>query len=169
MAETPEQYTSRLLGYVGTRDPRALFEEAPDRLRALVGRADAHALRWTDKPGRWSITQIAAHLADAEVVGAWRFRSVLAQDNVPLQAYDQNVWASAFKYEDADPADSVAAYDALRRSTARLLRRVDADRFKHAGMHAERGRESIEHLVRLYAGHDLNHFSQIERLLQEAR
>jgi hypothetical protein len=35
-------------------------------------------------------------------------------------------------------------------------------------MHAERGRESITHLVRLYAGHDLNHLGQIERILAEA-
>jgi hypothetical protein len=36
-------------------------------------------------------------------------------------------------------------------------------------MHAERGRESIQHLMRMYAGHDLNHLAQIERLLGEAR
>jgi hypothetical protein len=33
-------------------------------------------------------------------------------------------------------------------------------------MHAERGKETIEHLVRLYAGHDLNHLSQIEAMLR---
>jgi hypothetical protein len=168
MVETAEQYTSRLIGYVGDRDPRALLVEAPGRLRALLGRADGRTVRWKDKPSRWSIAQIAAHLADAEVVGAWRFRLILAQDNVPVQAYDQNAWASAFKYEDTDPADSLAAFEALRGSTVRVLQRVDPARFRHAGLHAERGRESIEHLVRLYAGHDLNHFSQIERLLEEA-
>ena len=169
MVETAEQYTSRLFGYVGDRDPRALLAEAPGRLRALLGRADGRALRWKDRPSRWSIAQIAAHLADAEVVGAWRFRSILGQDNVPVQAYDQDAWASAFKYEDTNPADSVATFEALRASTVRLLQRVDPARWGYAGMHAERGRESIEHMVRLYAGHDLNHFSQIERLLEEAR
>lgn len=169
MLETAEQYTARLFGYVGDRDPRVLFEEAPARLRALVARADPHALRWKDKPARWSIAQIVAHLADAEVVGAWRFRSILAQDNVPVQAYDQDAWASAFKYENTDPADSVAAFEALRASTVRLLRGIDPARLAHAGLHSERGRESIEHMIRLYAGHDLNHFMQIERLMEEAR
>jgi hypothetical protein len=32
------------------------------------------------------------------------------------------------------------------------------------GVHAERGEESLEHLVRLYAGHDLLHLRQIERI-----
>ena len=31
-------------------------------------------------------------------------------------------------------------------------------------MHAERGKETVRHLIRLYAGHDLNHLHQIERL-----
>jgi hypothetical protein len=31
-------------------------------------------------------------------------------------------------------------------------------------VHAERGEESIEHLIRLYAGHDLLHLRQIERI-----
>ena len=62
----------------------------------------------------------------------------------------------------------MAAFEALRGATVRLLGRVDPARLGNAGMHAERGRESIEHMIRLYAGHDLNHFRQIERLLEEA-
>jgi hypothetical protein len=46
---------------------------------------------------------------------------------------------------------------------------ADPARLRHAGMHAERGRESVEHLTRMYAGHDLNHLAQIERLLTEAK
>jgi len=32
-------------------------------------------------------------------------------------------------------------------------------------MHAERGKETIEHIVRLIAGHDVNHLKQIEMAL----
>ena len=46
-----------------------------------------------------------------------------------------------------------------------LLKSLTADQWKHYGMHAERGQESIEHMVRLLAGHDLNHLQQIERIL----
>ena len=70
---------------------------------------------------------------------------------------------------DTPAADSVALFAALRQATLRLLRSVDPARHQHAGLHAERGRESIPHLMRLYAGHDLNHLAQIERLLAEAR
>jgi hypothetical protein len=143
--------------------------ESPGRLQGLVSGASAEELRWTPEPGRWTIAQIAAHMADAEVVGAWRFRTVLAQDGVALQAYDQNAWASAFAYEDVPAADSVRLFGALRHATLKLLRRVDPARLKHAGLHAERGRESVERLTVMYAGHDLNHLAQIERLLGEAK
>jgi hypothetical protein len=32
-------------------------------------------------------------------------------------------------------------------------------------MHAERGKETIPHLIQMYAGHDLNHLTQIEALV----
>jgi hypothetical protein len=167
MTETPQQYTARLLALVADGEPFDVFRATPARLQALVNGAPREALVWTTAPERWSIAQIAAHLADAEIVGAWRLRAVLAEDGVPLQPFDQNVWASAFTYEEVDAGESVALFSALRSATVRLLGRVDPARLQHAGLHAERGRESGEHLIRLYAGHDLNHLTQIERLLGE--
>jgi hypothetical protein len=32
------------------------------------------------------------------------------------------------------------------------------------GLHAERGEESVAQMIRLYAGHDLLHLSQIARI-----
>jgi uncharacterized damage-inducible protein DinB len=169
MTETVAQYISRITAFVGDADPLVLLDAAPGRLLTLVESASPQALVWTPAAGRWSVTQIAAHLADAEIVGAWRFRTVLAEDGVPLQAYDQNAWESAFRYEQVAVADAVALFGVLRRATVGLLRRVEPARHQHAGLHAERGRESIPHLMRMYAGHDLNHLTQIERLLDEAR
>jgi len=31
-------------------------------------------------------------------------------------------------------------------------------------VHAERGEESVEHMIRLYAGHDLLHLQQLARI-----
>ena len=170
MSETAQQYIARITGFVGDRDPAILLAEAPDRLRTLVERAPASALTWKPTPQAWSIAEIAAHLADAEIVGAWRIRSVLAQDNVPLQAYNQNAWASAFRYaRHARGRFGRALRGRCDRRRFDCFEAVDPARHQHAGLHAERGRESIPHLMRMYAGHDLNHLAQIERLLAEAR
>ena len=169
MAETPAQYTARMLGLAGERDPWTELAAAPARLTSLVAGASARELTWTTSPGRWSITQIVAHLADAEIVIAWRTRSVLAADGIAMQPFDQNAWAAAFKYETADAAAAVALFGALRASNLALLKTVDAGRLEYAGIHGERGRESIGQMMRMYTGHDLNHLAQIERLLAEAR
>lgn len=163
--ETVQQYTERLLGYAGDADPLQILASTPSRLRTVVAGRRREELFRKPAPDRWSVAEILAHLGDAEIVGAWRFRSVLASDAVALQAYDQNVWAEAFRYTETDPSESLDLFEALRRATVSLLRRVDRSRYDHYGMHAERGRESVVHLMRLYAGHDINHLQQIEQLL----
>lgn len=169
LTETVQQYTARLTGLVGDREPLDVMGDTPGRVDTLVSGASAEELRFTTAPDRWTIGQIAAHMADAEVVGAWRFRAMLAQDGVPLQPYDQNVWAAAFRYAEVPAADSARLFSVLRQATLRALRQVDPARLRHAGIHGERGRESVAQLSRMYAGHDLNHLAQIERLLSEAR
>ena len=166
MVENPEAYIARLLSHVGDADARQILASTPARLRALTaGRSDAD-LRRAPAPGRWSAVQILAHLADSEIVAAWRFRTVLATDGVPLQAFDQDVWADAFKYAETDPQESLAVLEVNRRALLALLDRVDPARHAHHGLHAERGREPVAHLMRLYAGHDLNHLGQLEAILR---
>ncbi len=43
-------------------------------------------------------------------------------------------------------------------------RKLTKDDLERVGVHAERGEESAGYLVRLYAGHDLVHLAQIERI-----
>jgi len=163
--ETAQQYIARILAFSDGRDARAVLGSTADRLRGLV--ASAPPERWHDKPAldKWSAGAVLAHLADAEIVAGWRVRLILGQDGAPLQPFDQEVWADAFHYEDADVHESLATFSATRASLLSLLSRVETDRLAHHGMHAERGVETIDHLMRLYAGHDLNHLAQIERLV----
>ena len=165
MSETVQEYTARLLALVGDQDPWQVLESTPVTLRGLAERSDPAALTKKPAPDKWSATEILAHLADAEIVGGWRFRSVLARDGAELQAYDQGVWASTFEYGRTNALESVALFETLRRANLRLLRAVDPALHQRSGRHEERGDESVVHLIRMYAGHDLNHLAQLERLL----
>jgi hypothetical protein len=104
-----------------------------------------------------------------EVVAPTGFRLVLAQSGTPLQAYDQNDWAREMKYENRDPHASLALFRALRRSLLTLLDGLTDAELDRYGMHAERGKETVRALISLYAGHDLNHLGQIERLTRGTR
>ena len=166
MQETAEQYIARMLSNVEGRDPMGVLETTAERLHTLLNATEPEAWRRRAEPTRWSAGEVLAHLADAEIVTGWRIRSILGQDGVPIQAFDQDTWAGLFTYADVDPRESLATFTAARRSLVSLLKRVDPTLHAHHGMHAERGKETIEHLIRLYAGHDLNHLKQIEELVR---
>jgi hypothetical protein len=168
MTETPQQYTQRILSNVGPDDPWSVLASTPSRLRALVaGRTPADLAR-KPAPNRWSVRAILAHLADCEVVSGWRLRSILATSGTTLQPFDQDRWAEAFKYEETAEDESLDLFEASRRANLRLFRLADPLQLENFGMHAERGRETVAHLVKLNAGHDLNHLRQIELLLRPA-
>ena len=165
MAETTAQYVARMLSNVEGQDALAVLASTPERLKTLLQTTTRED--WTNRPapGRWSAGEVLAHLADCEVVAGWRVRSILATDGVALQPFDQDAWARAFNYEDVDVGEALATFTAGRASLLSLLARVDRARLEHHGMHAERGKETIAHLIRLYAGHDINHLKQIEALV----
>lgn len=162
--ETAAHYIERILGNVGEQDPWQVLATTAGRLSDLTAGRSRADLAHSPGPSRWSVVQILAHLADAEVVAGWRLRSILAWDGVPIQAFDQDRWADAFRYADTDPVESLDLFEVSRRANLSLLRRVDPALHANHGLHAERGKEPITHLVRLYAGHDLNHLRQIEAL-----
>jgi hypothetical protein len=53
----------------------------------------------------------------------------------------------------------------VRDANLALLKSLSPNQWKHYGQHSERGQESIEYIVRMIAGHDLNHLRQIQRIL----
>lgn len=157
-------YVSAVLDLLGDREPAAVLRDMPSALSKAIAGLSPVQLRQPECPGKWSIAQVLQHLADSEVVWAWRMRLILAQDRPPLTGYDQDLWAERLHYDESEPADALEVFGALRRANLRLLERVPPAELKRVGVHVERGEESLEHLRRLYAGHDLLHLRQIERV-----
>jgi hypothetical protein len=163
--EDSAAYTAALLDLLGAQDPVAVLEQTPAVLREVVAQVDAARLARRDAVGKWSVRLVLAHLADAELVGGWRYRMILAHERPEIQGYDQDAWANSMWYDEAEPAQSLETFAALRAANLRLIKRASPAQLRRVGIHAERGEESIEQLSRLYAGHDLLHRRQIERIL----
>ena len=157
-------YVSAVLELLGDRDPLAVLRDTPSALSKAIEGLSPRQLRQPERPGKWSIAQVLQHLADAEVVWTWRVRLILAQDRPPLTGYDQDLWAERLHYDETEPADALEVFTVLRRANVRLLERVPAADLNRVGEHVERGEESLAHLRRLNAGHDLLHLRQIERV-----
>ena len=165
MAETPQEYRKRIIDHVGTQDPVKLQAAAHKRVERLLKGVPASKLRKRPAPGKWSVAEIAAHLADVEIAIGYRMRAILGAPGTPIQAFDQDAWVTSGHYEKRDTRKSIEQYRVLREANLALLKSLAPEQWKHHGMHAERGEESIETIVRMIAGHDLNHIQQIERIL----
>jgi DinB superfamily len=163
--ETPSQYVQRILSNVEGKDPLEVLGATAVRLRTVVQDSPAELLGRRPSPDKWSPVEIIAHLADVEIVMSWRMRSILAHDGVSIQPFDQDEWVTNLRYEASDPAESVELFEAARTANLRLLRRVDPNQLEHHGMHPERGRETVAHIIRLLAGHDLNHLGQLDGII----
>lgn len=165
MSETAQQYTQRILANAQGQDPIKLQSATNKKLARLVKGVPTAKLRKHHAPGKWSVAEILAHFADVEIVIGWRMRSILGAPGTSVQAYDQNAWVVAGHYEKRDPRKSIELHRVMREANLALLKSLSLEQWKHYGQHAERGQESIEHIVRMVAGHDINHIQQIERIL----
>jgi len=165
MTETFAGYTARLLALAGHDDPLAVLAATPPRIGRLIAGRSAADLQWSPEPGRWSIAQIVSHLADAELVLAYRMRMILSAPGTPIQAFDQDAFVRSQHAASGDALDALSLFAAVRSANLRLMRRLTDEERDRFGVHAERGKESIRHLEKLNAGHDRNHLAQIERLL----
>lgn len=169
MPETPQQYIARTLGYVEGKNPLRIQQSTPQKLVKLIKGLDKKRLTERPEPGKWSIAEILAHLADTELVAGWRMRLILSQNGTPIQAFDQDVWATTFNYRRRDSKASLQTFTVLRENNLALLKSVPKTLWENYGMHQERGKESVAHIVRMFAGHDLNHLRQVEQIAGQSR
>jgi DinB superfamily len=165
MNETPQQYIQRILGHVQGKDAMKVQATTPKKLAALIKNVSPSKLRKRPAPDKWSVTEILAHLGDAEIVIAWRIRSILGAPGTPIQAYDQDAWVAAGRYSERNPRQCLEVFRVVREANLMVLKSLKPEQWKHHGMHSERGEETIERILHMMAGHDLNHLQQIERIL----
>ncbi|HTC47876.1 MAG TPA: DinB family protein [Candidatus Aquilonibacter sp.] len=165
MKETPQQYTQRIVGHTEGKQPLAVQAATAKKLERLIKGVPAAKLRKRPAPDKWSVSEILAHLSETEIVGGFRMRLILGAPGTAIVAFDQDAWVKSGHYEKRDPRKSLELFRTVREGNLALLKSLTPEQWKHYGMHAERGQETIEHLVRMFAGHDLNHIQQIGRIL----
>ena len=162
--EQAKDYVASILKALGSRDPMEVLASTPEALRRAVSGLTREQDGTPERAGKWSVRQVVQHLADSELVGAFRFRMILAHDAPELPGYDQDLWAARLRYEDSDIATALDDFGTLRRANVRLLRRATPADLARVMRHAERGDESLGQTYPLYAGHDLVHLAQIRRI-----
>ncbi len=126
MTETFPEYRLRVLGYLGSRDPVRVLRGTPGRLTRLLTGAPRAVLAARPAPGRWSVLEIVAHLADAEMAMSWRIRNAITTPGVLLAWCDEALWADRLGYQQTPWRTSLTLFKSLRVSNLALLRSLPA-------------------------------------------
>ena len=162
-------YTKALFDLVGDRDPLDIMSETLRDVPEILRGVDDQRLRRPEREGKWSMLQVAQHLADVEVVYSWRIRVALGAPNQPIHGFDQDEWIRKLWRGDEAIGDVLEQHAAQRNANLRLLRRLTQEEWERFGIHSERGRESVRHMTKMAAGHDLAHRNQMRRIWSAVR
>jgi uncharacterized damage-inducible protein DinB len=147
---------------LATREAREVIETTTLELHRLAGRIGTARMTEPRAPGKWSARDILCHLADCELVFAFRLRQALAEDHHVIQPFDQDNWAKTYSTRDANAA--LATFEAVRNWNVALLKTVTHDQLAKKLTHPERGEMSFQTIVETMGGHDVHHLKQLEEI-----
>jgi hypothetical protein len=143
------------------------FRRGAELLATVLTGAAGEEIDYVPGPGKWSIRQIMAHLADSELVGAQRLRAVIAEENPTLMAFDQDAWAKNLDYARKKPTQSLETFRRLRAENYELLKDLPETAFERGGLHTESGPRTLRSLLQGYADHAEGHARQLQTVRAE--
>ena len=157
---TETQVLNPYASHLDRQDALEVLQATPTRLNALITSMSPPVLVQPRANGKWSVRHLLCHLADAEMVFAFRLRQTLAEDHHVIQPFDQEKFART--YDAVSPQEALDAFTAFRNWNLALIKSADADAMKKPVTHPERGSMTFATIVETMAGHDLNHLKQLE-------
>ncbi len=158
-ADFPDAYRG-----ISTRDLLTVYKAGPTRLGGILAGLTDEELKARPREDKWSIQEIAMHVADAEIMGAARLRQALAEPGATFALYDQDAWTRALGYQSRDRKaleNAVRLFSALRTGSTLLLETAKEQDWTKWGNHADWGPLTVRQLLELYADHGERHIEQI--------
>ncbi len=149
--------------FVGKRDPLPIIRDTPHKLTEVLNALGPTNVEWHPLPGKWNAREILCHLADSEIVFAFRLRQALAEDHHVIQPFDQDKWAAV--YGNCDAKLAVELFYRVRAWNVALIESVPAAAMAKRVTHPERGEMTFRTIIETMAGHDLNHIPQLEAIV----
>lgn len=150
---------ARYLELLGDLDAIEVLQATPLRLAEAFESLSPVDLQAPFAPDSWTRREVIAHLADVELVMGFRFRQLAAVPGVEVQPFDPDAWARP--YRSLEPSLAVEAFRSLRAWNLALFTSFDLEDWLAEAYHPEWGFESMDLMVRMLAGHDLNHMRQL--------
>ena len=162
--DAAEAYIKGILQLLGDADPMRVLSDTFGQLNAVCEAVPRKCHDVQEGPDKWSLNELMAHLADSDLVWSYRMKKILSEEAPAIEGYDQDAWARNLSYRARPTAESLRLFSTIRTDNLRLIGSVSESELDRYGTHLERGEETLRHMIRLYAGHDLVHIRQAERI-----
>lgn len=156
-------YRQRIDRAMAGRDALDVMAAMPALLEAIVRDHSVEILRARPFESKWTPCEILGHVADCELIFGSRLRLTLWENEPTLPGFEENQWVRAQQQNDISPELWVMRFRMLREMNMSVWRLVRDEDWSRAGMHSERGRETLADLRQMIAGHDLIHLDQLSR------
>jgi hypothetical protein len=154
----PAEYAAFYAGYVQRvmEEPLAALESQGRKTQALLaGLTDAQAgHRYAD--GKWTVRDVAGHLADVERVMTYRALRIARDDATPLPGFDENTYVAAAGADRRPIGELAGDLAVVRNATLALFRGLDAAAWRRRGV-ANGNPVSVRALAHIIVGHERHH------------
>ena len=148
--------------YLGDRDPIAAIADTTACIRALASPWPAPEYERTYAPGKWTARQILVHLAQSEIALGTRVRMALTVPNYAAQPFEQDRWLD-LERTIAGP-DALNAFLTLAAMNRSFFNSLPSAARQTTMTHPEYGSISVDWVIHLIAGHQINHLLQLEEI-----
>lgn len=149
-------YYSKYIALVPEGDLIAQLESEIDNTAALLSRTPAGREDYAYAPGKWTVKEVAGHIADTERVMGFRALWFARRDAAGLPGFDENAWVPSGNFARRTLGDLTDELRAIRAATIAFARGLDPDAFVRRGT-ANGAEISVRALLYIIAGHERHH------------
>jgi hypothetical protein len=155
-ADEHSAYFSRYIDRVPDGDLIGLLESQFADTLALLRRVPRDREDFAYADGKWTVKEVVGHLSDCERVFAYRALCFARKDPTELASFDENAWVANAGFGRRSLADIVDEFNAVRQSTLRLAKSLNAEELQRRGV-ANGNPASVRALFYIIAGHERHH------------
>lgn len=113
-------------------------------------------------PGKWTVRELLAHVADCEFINLWRFLRAVAEPGSPVESFDENAWEKRLDYARRPVELSRGLFLPARDAMIHYVKTLPDERLATACRHSEKGEVTGIEWARYTVGHCAHHLGQIE-------
>lgn len=146
----------RYVSAVPDGDVLGWMESGIEETLHLLGPLDERRAAFRYAPGKWTVKEAAAHMADTERILSTRALRFARGDATPVPGFDQDAYAAGLDVSDRPLASVLNELVAVRGSTLALFRTLSQDAARRTGS-VDGETLSVRAIAYVIVGHERHH------------